>query len=298
MAAINVQFGLTMRLGHAIGILLALASAASLACSALTPTRAAPPAESTTPAPPTAAPSLQPSLAPSLEPTASPTVQAATATPAPTAVPVASPTATTAALRLEIVQSQAWTDSLGLVRVNVLLRNPYDFPVAPGFAGASTRNSAGELIRGRDLYFLDGISGGVGFLLPGEAIAANACFTCETSPLPEPWSSVEVVATAEDATGLWNYSTDVEGTVSDVSFAGDSAIFDIAGTAKNNSDAALSVIAVRVNVFDEAGKLIGAGVISAYDVAAGATASARGYGIGEPPAGPFTYEATALGVTY
>jgi hypothetical protein len=55
---------------------------------------------------------------------------------------------------------------------------------------------------------------------------------------------------------------------------------------------------VRVNVFDEEGKLVGAAEVSSWDVAAGATVSFNGYGIGETPDGPVTYEVTALGVNY
>lgn len=91
-------------------------------------------------------------------------------------IPIA--TATTEKLQLEIIQFQAWTDRDGNVRVNALMRNPYDFPVAPT-ARARLVNGAGESIRDQDLYFLDGISGGNGFFLPGETVAANVCFTCE-----------------------------------------------------------------------------------------------------------------------
>jgi len=49
-------------------------------------------------------------------------------------------------------------------------------------------------MRFQELYFLDGISGGNGFLLPGETIAANACFTCEKTPLTEAWDSLEFEA--------------------------------------------------------------------------------------------------------
>jgi hypothetical protein len=38
---------------------------------------------------------------------------------------------------------------------------------------------------------LDGISGGNGFLLPGETVAADVCFTCELAPLTEAWGSVQ-----------------------------------------------------------------------------------------------------------
>lgn len=53
----------------------------------------------------------------------------------PTTVPTAIPSPTMEKLQLEVLQIQAWTDPDGNVRANVLLRNPYDFPVKPQFTG-------------------------------------------------------------------------------------------------------------------------------------------------------------------
>ena len=216
-----------------------------------------------------------------------------------TAIPVSSPIATTGQLQLEIVQYQAWTDRDGNARANVLMHNPYDFPVAPAYgAGVSLLNNAGEFMRGQDLYFLDGISGGGGFILPGETIAANACFTCEEALLTEEWGSVEFTTNVEDATGGWDYSTEVEATIGDVSFDGDSPIFWITGTVKNNSATALGRISFRLFVFDQEGNLVGAAEASAWDVGPGVSASIEGYGIGQAPDGPVEYEVSALGVNY
>jgi len=99
----------------------------------------------------------------------------ATAPATATAIPAASPTPTTGLLPLEIVQSQVWTDRDGNLRANVLLRNPNDFPVAPlSMEGANLLDGTGQLVRSTKLYYLDGISGGNGFFLPGETITANA----------------------------------------------------------------------------------------------------------------------------
>jgi len=223
----------------------------------------------------------------------------ATATATATAIPVSPPAPTAVHLQLEIVQTQAWTDRNGNVRANVLVRNPYDFPVAPTFRGqANLLNSAGKFMRADEMYFLDGISGGNGFILPGEIIAANACFTCERKPLTEEWGSVKFEFVIKDASESWNYSTEVEATVGDVSFDGDSPIFDVTGTVKNNSDSALDRISVRIFVFDQEGHLVGAAETSAWDVGPGAAANFDGYGIGEAPDGPVKYEVTALGVKY
>ncbi|HET7144985.1 MAG TPA: FxLYD domain-containing protein [Anaerolineales bacterium] len=214
-------------------------------------------------------------------------------------IPVSSPVPTTAKLQLEVVQSQTWTDYQGNARVNVLLRNPYDFPVALSYGGHATlKNSAGKLMKDGGLYFLDGISGGGGFILPGETIAANSCFTCEAALLTEEWASVEFEAGIVDATGKWDYSTKVEAAIGDVTFDGDSPIFWASGTVKNNSDSILDRISVRVIVFDQVGNLVGAAEVSAWDVGPGATANFNGYGIGETPDGPVKYEVTAVGVNY
>jgi hypothetical protein len=218
---------------------------------------------------------------------------------APSTVIPASPQPTKVILRLEVIQSQAWTDRDGNVRTIVLYRNPYDFPVTPTFnEGASILNSAGELIRTGGLYFLDGASGGGGYFLPGETIAATSCFTCETTPLPEAWQSVNFLLTVKEDTTNWNYFTDVEASNINISFDGDSPIFWVTGIVKNNSGVMLQRISVRVFVFDEQGNLVGASEVSAWDVAAGASVDFSGYGIGQKPAGAIKFESSALAVNY
>jgi hypothetical protein len=281
-----------MKNSRRFAIVLLITSLAQYACNALTPATATPQVAATTA-----------STEAAIEATTQtePSPEAATEQPDSTATLAASPVPkpTVEKLQLQIVQSQAWADSDGNVRANVLLRNPYDFPVAPnGGGGAKVLDSAGEFIQIDDLYFLDGISGGGGFLLPGETIAATVCFTCEEALITEPWTGVEFGITIEDATDRWEYSTDVEASVNDVSFNGDSPLFDVTGTVKNNSDGPLQRISVRVNVFNEAGNLIGAAEVSTWDVAANATASFSGYGIGQTPDGSVTYEVTAVGVNY
>src|SRR5215203_2922255 len=164
-------------------MLILIMSLAILACGSSTPTETAPQVQTNT----------------SVE------TVAETATAPSTKIPVASLSPTTAPLQLEVVQSQTWTDNQGNARVNVLFRNSYDFPVAPSNRNATLKNSAGEFMRGSGLYFLDGISGGNGFILPGETIAANACFTCEKALLTEEWASVNFGTTLVDATDMWDY---------------------------------------------------------------------------------------------
>lgn len=280
-------------------VVLLLLSCAQFACSLLAPAAPTPRVEPR----PSETPAAEPSLPPPTDQSAATPTDDSTATDQSAATatvpPRPTPTATTPPLELEVVQIQAWTDRQGNARLNVLFRNPYDFPVSLGQNPYATlRNSAGDAMRDAGFYFLDGISGGTGFLLPGETVAANACFTCEEALLTEAWASVDIVTSIADATGLWDYHTEVEPTVSSVTFDGDSPLFDVAGTVKNNSAIALQRISVRITVFDPEGKLVGVSEASAWDVPAGATANFGSYGIGQTPDGEYTYEVTALGVNY
>jgi hypothetical protein len=291
-----------VKLARRFAIVLLVLSVAQLACAGLAATEAAPLATATAAVEPSAAASaaatVEPSALPSTEPSAEPSLATATRTATATFTPFPlSPSP--ARLQLEMLQYQAWTDYQGNARVNVLFRNPYDFPVGLDSSGhAALRNAAGKFMRQANLYFQDGISGGTGFLLPGETVAAIGCFTCEENLLTEAWASVIFQTSIQDATGQWNTSTEVEANIPSVSFDGNSPIFFINGTVKNNSAATLSRISARVIVYDQDGKLVGVGEAFAENVAAGASASARGNGIGQAPPGPIHYDVTALGVTY
>ena len=270
-----------MKNASILAIVLFLMSLAVIACGSPASTASAPQVE--------AAVTLEPSMG----------AVAETATATRTTIPVPSPTPTTPPLQLEVVQSQTWTDRDGNTRVNVLLRNPYDFPVAPTFrANAELLNASGDITEIKELYFLDGISGGNGFFLPGETVAANACFNCEQAPLTDEWTSVQFESVIEDASEKWDFYTDVAATVSDVSFDGNSPIFWASGTVKNNTDSVLQRISVRVIVFDQEGNLVGAAEVSSWDVAPGASVNFSGYGVGLKPDGSVRYEVTALGVKY
>ncbi len=271
-------------------IVLFMLALTGLACNLSAPTRVEPSVEGLA----SAEASLTPAAAtPEAVPTeAGPTV-------APTAPLPLAPTATTAKLQLEVVQSQTWTDRDENTRVNFLLRNPYDFPVAPRITGhTSLLNGAGEFMRSADLYFLDGISGGIGFILPGETIAATACFTCERAALSEAWGSVKFDTAIADASDKWKFSRDVEAVIGNVTFKGDRPIFQVTGTVTNKSDGALGRISARIFVYDQDGNLVGASEVSSWDVPKGASVNFRGYGIGKKPDGPLRIEITVLGVNY
>jgi hypothetical protein len=283
-------------------VLLFLALAA-LACSGLTPTGAPTPAAATATEPANAAPSAAANTAAGPAPSSTARAQAASATPpaepSATQGPSLTPQSSAAPLDLEVVQSQTWTDADGNARINVLVRNPYDYPVQPAYgAHATLLDSAGASLKDGELYFLDGLSGGGGFILPGETIAANACFTCEKALLTEAWSSVEFLFNIVDATGQFEYSTDVEPAVSSVEMDAGSPIFWFTGSVKNNSSTALQRISVRVVVFDQDGQLVGAAEASAWDVGPGVVGDVHSYGLGQKPEGPVTYEVTAVGVNY
>lgn len=217
----------------------------------------------------------------------------------PTEIPIASATPTISRLQLEVVQYQSWVDKFGNLRVNVLFRNTNDYPVQPSRNGnVSVFDKDGRLLRNKSLYFLDGISGGLGFLLPGETVAANGCFTCEELPLKGEPDSFNFEVLVEDATNSVNYFTDVEATIGNVSFEADSPLFFFSGTVKNNTDQILQNIAARLVVFDPQGNLVGVGTASAYDIGPGGSGSFDGTGFGSPPDGPVKYEVSALGVNY
>lgn len=282
-----------------VGLSLIGLSLALLACAALTPAGDTPPTAAPTRAGATDAADVEPSAAASETGSTGPTAAPATSTPAPTATALPTPAPTTPPPALELVQSQTWTDNLANTRVNVLVRNPYDYPVAVSYGGgASLYSAGGTLLRDRDFYFLDGVSGGTGYLLPGETVAANACFTCEAAPLAEDWATIEFILNVTAADDAWEIVTAVTGSVTSVEFEADSPLFWFTGTVTNNSGAAVQRIALRLIVLDEAGQLVAAGEGSAWDVAAGATGAVSSYGIGQPPAGPVTYEVSALGVNY
>jgi hypothetical protein len=287
-----------MKRFHGAALVVVVLSSVTLACSLLAPSGAPTPGaagSTNTQASVAASPAAteQVAAATATEASAAESTATGTARPAPTRAPTAEP------LRLEVVQSQSWTDYQSNARVNVLLRNPYDFPVHPSYkARVSLLSSTGELIRDQELYFLDGLSGGGGYLLPGETVAATACFNCEQAPLDEEGTQVEFIVNVEDATDQFTTFTDVEANVSDVAFDGDSPIFWITGSVKNNTEAPLQRISVRTIVYDQGGNLVGAAEVSAWDVPAGATAEVNGYGIGLAPEGDIDFEVSAVGVNY
>jgi hypothetical protein len=238
------------------------------------------------------APTEAPANAPQVE-------EGATKTPRPTATRAATLTATPARLELEVVNSLVWADEFGQIRTSLMVHNPYDFPVELTATGANLINSAGEIVESDDLYFLDGVSGGTGFLLAGETVAADGCFSpCDGPPSALEWDSYSYTLVARESTNLWEFSTDVGATITSVDMTSDSNVFWVYGTVVNNSDILLERISVRVFVYDQAGSYIGAAEVSSWDVGAGASVSFSGYGIGQTPSGAVTYEVSALGVNY
>ncbi|MCC7359977.1 MAG: hypothetical protein IT317_10895 [Anaerolineales bacterium] len=290
-----------MRSARVMGLALLCAAVGVLACAGLTPGGAATEAPPTTESALAGTPAATAAAATEVPATAAePSPVPATPTEKATLPPTLTPAPTEAPLALEIVQTQVWLDANhSNARANVLFRNPYDFPVSLKYdAYAALYNAAGDLLRQDRLYFLDGISGGGGYLQPGETVAANACFTCEEALLSEPWDSMKVTAAIVDATGRWNVVTEVTPTLASVEFDPANAIFWISGTVKNNTANPVQRISVRVIVYDPDGKLIGAAEGSAWDVPAGATVTFSSYGLGEASAGQYTTEVTALGVNY
>lgn len=223
---------------------------------------------------------------------------------APTETEKPTATATPEQLQLEILQSHAWVDSDGNTRTDVLVRNPYDFPVEPDlFAGldffsssgdfsVNLLNSSGEVAATSGLLFW-----GDWFIPPHEMAAAYACFEpCSDGvPLPE-WETHEFQIQIFDASDRYEYTTDIKANVN-ISLSGGSPIFWIDGSVTNNSGTALDRISVRVFLFDQEGNYVGSGEGSAWDVGSGATANLEGaYGIWEVTGGPIDYQVAVLGI--
>lgn len=208
-------------------------------------------------------------------------------------------TATSDRLQLEVVNSIVWADKYGQVRASVMVRNPYEFPVEFTAVGVNLLNGAGDMVKSEGLYFLDGVSGGTGFIMPGETVAAQACFSpCDGPPSTLEWDSQGFTLVIREATNSWKISTEVEATVSSIDIDGDSPLFWVYGTVTNNSDELLQRISARVFVYDQDGNFVGAAEVSSWDVPAGATVDFNGYGTGSVTGLSVDYEVTALGVNY
>lgn len=211
----------------------------------------------TSAAPDTSAPDTQTPAVPPTE----------TNAPMDTATSEPSLTPTQTVLDLEILEWSEWpyaspadpsnTDT----HVEVLIRNPNDFPVRVDNDKNELRfiNAAGEVVFANPSPFFYIWEGE--WMLPGETAALSACVCFDTQGLEkQEWESLELFAPLEIATDI-AYTLDVEvklGEVVDIAAAhlGGSG-FALETTLTNTSDQMLESIPHRVLARDASGRYVG-----------------------------------------
>jgi hypothetical protein len=176
-------------------------------------------------------------------------------------------TPTPAVLELEIVEWSEWpyaspadlsnTDT----HVEVLIRNPNDFPVRVNSDSDELRfiNAAGEVVFTNPSAFFYIWQGD--WMLPGETAALSACVCFWTSGMQkQDWESLELVAPLEIATDI-AYTLDVEVMLGEVinlaeAHLGGSGL-GMETTLTNTSDQVLESIPHRVLARDASGRYVG-----------------------------------------
>lgn len=126
-----------------------------------------------------------------------------TITPAPSATAASEPssTPTLAPLQLEIVEWSTWEDVPGYTNVEVLLRNPNDFPVRVNKTKVSVINAAGESVLTTDdvSFYLWGDNWGL--ILPGETVPATIhVYPASDGEQVPAWKTFSFVSNMEAAT--------------------------------------------------------------------------------------------------
>lgn len=238
--------------------------------------------------------------------------------PTETATPEPSLTPTPALLDLEIVEWSEWpygnpadpsnTDT----HVEVLIRNPNDFPVRVNIDEDELRflNAAGEVVFTNPSSFFYIWQGD--WMLPGEIAALSACVCFWTSGMEkQDWESLELIAPLEIATDI-AYTHDVEVTLGEVvniaeAHLGGSGLA-LETTLTNTSDQALESIPHRVLARDANGRFVGvafagnAVVSFTENIAIQPGDSATGLNVIEIDYidinVPLTYEVAAIGIPF
>jgi hypothetical protein len=237
-----------------------------------------------------------------------------------TATTEPSPVPTQSVLDLEILEWSEWpyTDlsdpSKTDTHVEVLFRNPNDFPVRVNNDEDELRfvNAAGEVVYTNTasvLYIWQGE-----WMLPGETAALSACVCFDTQGLEkQKWESLELFAPLEIATDIF-YTQEVEvklGQIVDIAAAhlGGSG-FALETTFTNTSDQALESVPHRVLARDASGRYIGVAfagnavvsfteniAIQPGDTATGLNVIEINY-VDESSLPMLTYEVAAIGIPY
>ncbi|HET7143331.1 MAG TPA: hypothetical protein VFI68_04845 [Anaerolineales bacterium] len=252
---------------------------------------------------------------PSAETNTPAAVPAATLAPSATATLEASLTPTPALLPLEIVEWAEYpyanladpqnTDT----RVEILIRNPNDFPVRVDRDKEELRllNADGEIVYTNAnpvFYIWEG-----SWILGGETAAMSACVCFWTDGVEKQgWESLELVAPLEPATGI-AYTTDVEVTVgeffslAEAHLGGDELGAEI--TLVNTGSQILRSYEVRVIARDPSGKYVGVAIYGSFvpdflnpeaDIEPGTSGGGVVVSEIDYVDGPLVYEVTAIGI--
>ena len=142
------------------------------------------------------------------EPGAETSTPAAVATetqaPSATAIPEPSLTPTPAILQLEVVEWARWEDVPGYTNVEVLLRNPNDFPVRVKKTDVSVINGAGEIVlTTEDVEYYLWADEGWGLILPGETVPATIhVYPANTGDVVPEWKTFRLDFDLEEATPI------------------------------------------------------------------------------------------------
>jgi hypothetical protein len=198
--------------------------------------------------------------------------------------------------------------SISDTNIEILVRNPYDFPVYVNSSEVQVRliNAAGEVVYTNPNPFVFLWEGS--WMLAGEStgLTACACFQTDGGDVQE-WESIELVAPVEPAANVV-YTPDVEVTLgeffslAEAHLGGDGLGARI--TLANTSDLVLESIPLRVIARAADGRYIGLATygnavadfsgtvnINPGDSAEGVVVSEIDYFDG-----PLTYEVTAIGI--
>lgn len=196
-----------------------------------------------------------------------PTLTATQPIPSPESLtPSLSPTATEAAPALEVVEWHAWAPtpayegSIPDTFVQILVHNPYDYPVKV-FGLAAQLVSGGEIVhqtRDVDLYLFADV--GWNMILPGESVPGQLCVCLGYGITESPeWDTITLSADVEQADTI-PYTTELD--IHTGSFTRNSkGTFVAQGTVTNLSGQPLRVILMRVIARDASGQFMGSGFI-------------------------------------
>lgn len=162
-----------------------------------------------------------------------------------------SPTATETTPQLEVVEWYRWSPPPAFegdtpnTYVEVLVRNPYDYPVNVYEPAVQFLNAGEVVLRTRDidLYLFSDV--GWNMILPGETVPGRIC-ACLSGIVPEipDWDSFTISADLEEATPI-PFTIDLDISTGAFTYREDGA-FSAQGTVTNTSGQPLKVILLRV----------------------------------------------------